>query len=299
MTTISGKTQLVGLLGWPVAHSLSPAMHNAAAAALGLDLAYVPLPVRAEDVATAVRALSALHFLGANVTVPHKQAVIPFLDELDPGARAIGAVNTIVNGQWSIADGQWSTVNGQLLTGHNTDWSGFLADLRELGVEVAGRDCLVLGAGGSARAVAYGLASAGGRVQVLARRPEQAQALVEAIGPQVVGMQGWLNGWPLAELATAVRHTTAPLIVNTTPLGMSPQIDRSPWPDDLPIPSGAFVYDLVYNPATTQLMRQAAAQDCQTANGLGMLLWQGAQAFRLWTGHTPDTTIMRAALLAG
>lgn len=273
-------------------------MHNAAAAALGLDLAYVPLPVRAEDVATAVRALSALHFLGANVTVPHKQAVIPFLDELDPGARAIGAVNTIVNGQWSIADGQWSTVNGQLLTGHNTDWSGFLADLRELGVEVVGRDCLVLGAGGSARAVAYGLATAGGRVQVLARRPEQAQALVEAIGSQVVGTEGWLNGWPLAELATAVRHTTAPLIVNTTPLGMSPQIDRSPWPDDLPIPSGAFVYDLVYNPATTQLMRQAAAQGCQTANGLGMLLWQGAQAFCLWTGHTPDPAIMRAALLA-
>jgi shikimate dehydrogenase len=290
--TISGKTQLVGLLGWPVAHSLSPAMHNAAAAALGLDLVYVPLPVRAEDVETAVRALLALHFRGANVTVPHKQAVIPFLDELDPGAKAVGAVNTIVNGQWSM-------VNGQLLTGHNTDWSGFLADLAELGVEVAGRDCLLLGAGGSARAVAYGLATAGGRVQVLARRPEQAQALVEAIGPQVVGMKGWLNGWPLAELATAVSHTTAPLIVNTTPLGMSPHTDRSPWPDDLPLPSGAFVYDLVYNPATTRFMRQAAAAGVSAANGLGMLLWQGAQAFRLWTGHTPDPAIMRAALLSG
>ena len=307
MTTISGKTQLVGLLGWPVAHSLSPAMHNAAAAALGLDLAYVPLPVRGEDVATAVRALSALHFLGANVTVPHKQAAIPFLDELDPGARAIGAVNTIVvnSEQFTVnserltgSNRQSSIVNRQSSIGYNTDWSGFLADLGELAVEVEGRDCLLLGAGGSARAVAYGLAKAGGRVQVLARRPEQAQALVEAIGPQVAGRRGWLNGWPLAELETAVSHTTAPLIVNTTPLGMSPQADRSPWPDDLPLPPGAFVYDLVYNPATTQFMRQAAAQGCQTANGLGMLLWQGAQAFHLWTGYTPDTAIMRAALLS-
>jgi shikimate dehydrogenase len=108
-----------------------------------------------------------------------------------------------------------------------------------------------------------------------------------------------LNGWPLAELATAVSHTTAPLIVNTTPLGMSPHTDRSPWPDDLPLPSGAFVYDLVYNPATTRFMRQAAAAGVSAANGLGMLLWQGAQAFRLWTGHTPDPAIMRAALLSG
>ncbi|MGB4872323.1 MAG: hypothetical protein WBP47_19875, partial [Candidatus Promineifilaceae bacterium] len=188
--TISGKTQLLGLLGWPVAHSFSPAMHNAAAAALGLDVVYVPLPVRPEDVGTAVSALPALGFLGANVTVPHKQAVIPFLDELEPGAKAIGAVNTIVVGR-STANSEPPTPNTlhsprsnpPSLHGHNTDWTGFLADLADLGVAVNGRDCLILGAGGSARAVAYALAAAGGRVQVLARRGAQAQELVAAIGP--------------------------------------------------------------------------------------------------------------------
>ena len=309
--TISGKTQLLGLLGWPVAHSLSPAMHNAAAAVLGLDVVYVPLPVRPEDVGTAVSALPALGFLGVNVTVPHKQAVIPFLDDLEPGAKAIGAVNTIViqqstnnneqltatNLQSSISNPQSPVSSLQSLTGHNTDWTGFLADLAEWGVEVNGRDCLILGAGGSARAVAYALAQAGGRVQVLARRSAQAQELVEAIGPHLPRpLAGWLNAWPLSELATAVAHTTAPLIVNTTPVGMSPHVEASPWRAAVPFPPDAFVYDLIYNPATTILMRQAQAAGCRTANGLGMLLWQGAKAFELWTGCTPDTAVMRAAL---
>ena len=309
--TISGKTQLLGLLGWPVAHSFSPAMHNAAAAALGLDVVYVPLPVRPEDVGTAVAALPALGILGVNVTVPHKQAVIPFLDELEPGAKAIGAVNTIVvnlstadnepptpnNLQSPISNLQSPAPSPPSLHGHNTDWTGFLADLADWGVAVNGRDCLILGAGGSARAVAYALAVSGGRVQVLARRGAQAQELVAAIGPHVPRPPiGWLNAWPLAELATAVAHTTAPLIVNTTPLGMTPHTDASPWPADLPIPPDAFVYDLVYNPATTKLMRQAQTCGCRTANGLGMLVWQGAKAFELWTGQTPDVAVMRAAL---
>jgi shikimate dehydrogenase len=182
---ISGKTELVGLLGWPVSHSFSPAMHNGAAAALGLDLVYVPLPVQPEDLATAVAALPALHFLGVNVTIPHKETIIPYLDELDPAVRAIGAVNTVVVSQKSEVGSRKSEVGSQKsevrsrklevgsqqaslvvgrpsLVGHNTDWSGFLADLAQLGVAVDGRDCLILGAGGSARAVAYGLHRAGG-----------------------------------------------------------------------------------------------------------------------------------------
>ncbi|MBP6468971.1 MAG: shikimate dehydrogenase [Chloroflexi bacterium] len=305
--TISGKTQLLGLLGWPVAHSFSPAMHNAAAAALGLDVVYVPLPVRPEDVGTAVSALPALGFLGVNVTVPHKQAVIPLLHDLEPGAAAIGAVNTIVMQQLTKNNEQLTTRHLQSPIsnpqspispiGYNTDWTGFLADLADLGVAVNGRDCLILGAGGSARAVAYALAVVGGRVQVLARRSAQAQELVAAIGPHVPRpLIGWLNAWPLAELATAVAHTTAPLIVNTTPLGMTPHTDDSPWPADLPIPPDAFVYDLVYNPTTTKLMRQAQTCGCRAANGLGMLVWQGAKGFELWTGQTPDVAVMRAAL---
>jgi shikimate dehydrogenase len=311
---ISGKTQLIGLIGWPVEHSFSPAMHNAAAADLGLDFVYVALPVRPGDVETAVRGLAALGFRGVNVTIPHKQAVMPFLHEIAAGARAIGAVNTIVvnrgqfavgSGQGAVDSGQWTGERSQSsiftlqssskLVGYNTDWSGFLADLTARGVEVDGRSCLILGAGGSARGVAYGLARAGGQVQVLARRVEQAQTLVDEIGPRVDGA-GWLNAWPLRELETAVRAATAPLIVNTTPLGMSPHVETSVWPDDLAFPAGAFAYDLVYNPVETRFIRQAQAAGCQSANGLGMLLHQGAQAFALWTGREANLAVMAAAL---
>jgi shikimate dehydrogenase len=301
---ISGKTQLIGLIGWPVSHSFSPAMHNAAAADLGLDFVYVAMPVHPDDVETAVRGLPALGFRGFNVTVPHKQAVMPFLDEIEAGAKAIGAVNTIViSKQYSVNSEQSPTPNPQSpipsLTGYNTDWSGFLADLEGMNVEVSSRSCLVLGAGGSARAVAYGLAQAGGQVQVLARRVAQAQQLVAEIAPHIDG-DGWLNAWPLAELETAVRATanaaTAPLIINTTPLGMSPNVETSVWPDDLAFPAGSFAYDLVYNPATTRFMQQAQAAGCQAANGLGMLLHQGAQAFAKFTGQEPDLDVMRKAL---
>lgn len=290
---INGRTQLIGLIGWPVSHSFSPTMHNAAAAAAGLDYVYVPLPVRPEDVDTAVPALPALGFRGVNVTIPHKQAVMPLLDEIDPAATAIGAVNTIVVEQGSKGAGG----EGRMV-GYNTDWSGFLADLAALGVPVKGRDCLVLGAGGSARAAAYGLASAGGQVQILARRSEQARQLVTDLTPclRAITHEGWLTSWPLVELKTAVAATTAPLIVNTTPLGMSPQVDTSPWPDALPFPAGAFVYDLVYNPRQTRLMQQAQNASCGTANGLGMLVQQGALAFQLWTGVMPDVEIMKAEI---
>lgn len=283
---INGKTQLIGVIGWPVSHTFSPAMHNAAAAALGLNWVYVPLPVQPGEVETAVRGLAAAGFRGINITVPHKQAVIPLLDVVETGAQAIGAVNTIV-----FARRDDGSVR---LIGHNTDWSGFLADLAALDVAVAGRDCLVLGAGGSARAVAFALAQAGGRVQVLARRREQAAELVAAIAPHVD--QGTLVAGELAGLKTAVSNTTAPLIVNTTPLGMTPNPDTTPWPATIPFPSGSFVYDLVYNPRQTKLMQQAEAAGVGNSNGLGMLVQQGAYAFKLWTGEQPDVAIMRQAI---
>jgi shikimate dehydrogenase len=282
---IQGSSRLIGLIGWPVAHSRSPAMHNAAAQALGLDWVYVPLPVRPEHLPTAVSALYALGFRGVNVTVPHKQAVLPLLDRLDVGAQAIGAVNTIVIEE-----------NGRL-TGYNTDWTGFQADLESQHIAVNGRDCLVLGAGGSARAVVYALARMGGQVQVLARRPQQAAALVADLA---ANMPAHLPGSliqerPLTELPHATAQTESPLIVNTTPLGMVPHPERSIWPDDLPFPAGSFIYDLVYNPAQTRLMTQAQRSHCRASNGLGMLLHQGAQAFLLWTGHRPDLAVMAQA----
>lgn len=283
---INGRTQLVGIIGNPVGHSLSPAMHNAAARALGLNLAYVPLPVPPEGLALAVRALPLLGFLGVNVTVPYKQTARLLLDEVEAGAQAIGAINTIVVQR---LDG-----GGTKLRGFNTDWSGFLADLDEQGVDVNGRDCVILGAGGSARAVVYGLLTRGARVQVLARRRAQAEQLTASLLPYAA--DGVLAAEALAQLPTVAAAAAAPLIVNTTPLGMSPIVDRSVWPDGVAFPDGAIAYDLVYNPAETRFMQQAQAAGCRAINGLGMLLHQGAVAFALWTGVQPDVAVMRGAL---
>lgn len=281
------RSYLVGIIGWPVAHSKSPAMHHAAAAALKLDLSYVPFPVRAADLVTAVKVLPALGFRGVNVTVPHKEAVISLLNEVDPAAQAIGAVNTIVVETSPSAGGQ--------LWGFNTDWSGFLANLADLGVDVAGKHCFVLGAGGSARAVVYGLAKAGSRVDIFARRLEQALKVVGDLASLFPAAR--LRAYDWSELTTRVAQSPAgSLIVNTTPLGMSPKPGESPWPSNLDFPPEAFIYDLVYNPAETRLIQQARSAGCQSANGLGMLLHQGAEAFRLWTGLDPSLQIMASAI---
>ncbi len=280
MAMINGKTQLTGLIGWPVAHSFSPAMQNAALTALRLNWVYVPLPVPPSGVGEAVRGLSSLGFRGVNVTVPHKQSVMPFLDGITPAARAIGAVNTITVEQET----------GHLL-GSNTDWRGFLSDLLAQDIEVRGRDCFVLGAGGSARAIVYGLNQAGGLVTLLARRVDQARSLAEDLGGKSVQ-----NVRSLEELGAAAEAVDAPLIVNTTPLGMSPKENLSVWPDNVPLPNDSFVYDLVYNPAETRLMRQAKAAGCRASNGLGMLLHQGAASLTQWSGLEPDLAIMERAL---
>lgn len=280
---IDGRTELVGLIGHPVAHSYSPAMHNAAAAALDLNLAYVPLPVSPERLPEAIRGLVALGFRGFNVTVPHKEAVMPHLDAIFPAARIIGAVNTVVVGD-----------NGRLI-GFNTDWSGFLTDLESRRQALYGRDCLVLGAGGSARAVVYALLRRGSRVTVLSRRPEQAQRLVAELGaafPDAVAAVASLD-----EVAQVAAHHDEPILINTTPLGMAgAYAGQSPWPDGAPFPPGAFVYDLVYNPRETPFMSQALGAGRPAVNGLGMLVQQAVEAFEVLTGRRPDPAVMRRAI---
>jgi shikimate dehydrogenase len=283
---INGETQLTGLIGWPVAHTFSPAMHNAAALQLGLNMAYLAMPVHPNDLAEAVRGLPALGFKGFNVTVPHKQAILPLLDYVEQGAAIIGAVNTVViNPHPGGPPQRWH------LTGHNTDWLGFLADLAALDVPVKGRDCLVLGAGGSARAIIYALAKAGAKVHLIARRIEQAQALATDFAAVAS-----LHLADLDTLPSRAAGLTAPLIVNATPLGMSPNDRSSIWPDPLPFPDGAFIYDLVYNPRHTKLMHQAESASCANTNGLGMLLHQGLLAFQLWTGEKPHIETMKKVL---
>ncbi|MCB0045743.1 MAG: shikimate dehydrogenase [Caldilineaceae bacterium] len=273
----------VGLLGWPVSHSVSPAMHNAAFAELGLDdWRYVTLPVPPEPSARileAVLGLRALGLRGANVTVPHKQAVIPTLDELTPAARAMGAVNTI----WIEEDRLW---------GDNTDGPGFVADLRQHAVDPAGKTALVLGAGGSARAVVYGLADAGCRaIVILNRTVGKAEALAETM-QQLFPACAISAGRMVADLA---RCADADLVINCTSLGMTPNVTSMPWSADIPFRAGQVVYDLVYNPAETRLLRKASEDGAQAVGGLGMLVMQGALAFARWTGRPAPGDVMRKA----
>ena len=289
---IDGHTQLVGLIGWPVKHSLSPAMHNAAFDALGLNWHYVPLPVPPGQVDAAVRGLAALGFRGANVTVPHKQAVMPALDSIAPNASVLGAVNTLVVGR--RADGM------PVIGGYNTDAHGFVGALRQGGFEPEeGESAVVVGAGGAARAVVFGLLWSGtGEIAVLNRTPERAQALVSDLGSR----HEWsarLRALPLTPETLIETARAADLLVNATTVGMWPHVDGSVWPDSVPIPSHLTVFDLVYSPLETRLLRQARKSGARAIDGLGMLVRQGALAFDLWTNQGLEVTeiaaLMRAA----
>ena len=281
MIEIDGQTRLLGIVGWPIEHTLSPAMHNAAFAALGMNWAYLALPVPPRQLGTALLGMVALGFRGGNVTVPHKQAVMPYLNDITKSAQAIGAVNTIVVKE-----------NGRMV-GHNTDWMGFLAALREKSFEPRGRRALVLGAGGAARAVAYALARSGRQVVILNRTLLRAQALVEHLAPSVPASS--LSSRPLSHDALAEEAARADLLVNTTPVGMWPHEEASLWPDTVPFPHDLVTCDLIYRPRETKLLRQARRAGAEIINGMGMLVRQGALAFRLWTGHPPPLEVMRAA----
>jgi shikimate dehydrogenase len=285
---IDGHTQLVGLIGWPVEHSLSPVMHNAAFDALGLNWCYVPLPVPPGQVEAAVHGLAALGFRGANVTVPHKQAVMPALDSIAPNARALGAVNALV-----IERGAGGS---SVIGGYNTDAEGFVGALREGGFEPEdGGNTVVVGAGGAARAVVFGLLDSGnGQIVVLNRTLDRAQALVSDLGSR----HEWssrLRALPLTPETLVESASAADLLVNATIIGMWPQVDDSVWPNGVPIPSGLTVFDLVYNPLQTRLLRQAGESGARPISGLRMLVRQGALALEMWTGESAPVEVMRVA----
>ena len=275
---LSGRTRVVALLGYPVEHSRSPAMHNAAFEALGLDYRYVAFAVAPTALWDAVTGLRALGIVGANVTIPLKELVMPLLDEVSTDARIIGAVNTIV-----CRDGR--------LIGHNTDARGFLRSLREdTGVTVKGGRFLVVGAGGAARAVAVGLAMSGARAVVVANRSvSRAHGMVRRLRRLFPAVE-WM-GRPLEALPSA---RTMRAVIQCTSVGMRSD-DPSPVPLHWLEPQVA-VYDLIYH-ARTALVREAQAIGAPCAGGLGMLLHQGALAFTLWTGRRPPVEVMRRALV--
>jgi shikimate dehydrogenase len=283
---IDGHTHLVGLMAWPIGHTLSPAMHNAAFDALGLNWRYIPLPVHPTQVETAVHGLVALGFQGCNVTVPHKQAVISVLDSIAPDAQAFGAVNTIV-----VERNEDGTA---VIRGDNTDYTGFVASLRSEGFEPEGKKVVVVGAGGGARAVVFGLLRAGvDEVLVSDLVPEQVQALVTGLA------DARLRTLPATTEMLIESARVADLLVNATPMGMSPKVDASIWPDDVRFPSYLTVFDLVYNPLETKLLKQAKRVGAHAIAGLDMLIRQGALSFEMWTGVEPPIEVMRAACEAG
>ncbi|MBI3763829.1 MAG: shikimate dehydrogenase, partial [Chloroflexi bacterium] len=218
-------------------------------------------------------------YAGANVTVPHKEAIIPLIDGLTPVAEAIGAVNAIVKrGEAIYASSR--------LIGHNTDAAGLLADLQSCEVSISNRPVVILGAGGAARAAVAACAGVGAEIRVISRRREQAESL-QRIAP--IEVFDWT---PLGFLQAC---DDCALILNTTPLGMTPNTETSAWLDGTPFPPEAFVYDLVYHPAETRFVRQARAAGLRASTGLGMLIEQGALSFELWTGKSAPRSIMRAA----
>jgi shikimate dehydrogenase len=275
---ISGKTKICGLIGDPVEHTMSPAMHNAAFRKLGLDYIYIPFRVKPEELPRAVAGLKALNVRGFNVTIPHKVSVIPLLDGLDPLADKIGAVNTVVN-----KDGE--------LRGYNTDASGFLRALLGRGIEPRDKNIVILGAGGAARAISYILAEEGAHLTILNRKLELdwaeniGQLIREDLGREVRVME-----LTPRRLATALEG--AGILVNATSVGMSPAGGKSPVPARL-LHRRLVVFDIVYNPIMTRLLREAREAGARVIGGVDMLAWQGALAFEKWTSQAAPLALMR------
>jgi shikimate dehydrogenase len=270
------KIKRIYLLGYPLGHSISPAMHNAALQSCGLrGWRYEKLALPPDQMSAMQEALRAADCLGANVTIPYKQTIIPLLDELSATARQIGAVNTVVK-----RDGK--------LIGENTDAPGFLQSLREHRIHPRHALAIIFGAGGAAAAVAFALANAGARQLVIINRTATRGAdLADRLNSCFPSLELAVNWWePLSH---------ANIIVNATAMGMAPQTDASPLPPGRTIPRGAVVFDLVYSPPETKLLREAANAGARCVGGLEMLIYQGAVSFQMWTGHEAPLPVMQAA----
>ena len=276
---ITGKTKLLGVIGAPIAHSLSPIIQNAALHAAGLDYVYAALPVRADALASAVRGLYDAGIAGFNVTIPFKTAIIPLMDALSEDARRIQAVNTVV-----VEDGR--------LVGHNTDVAGFLAGFAERGIALTGKNAVLIGAGGAARAALWGLLRSNiSAITIGVRTAAKGAALAADFAAD-----GAVQACAFDDPAFARALATADIVVQTTPLGMTPHTDAMPPVDMAALKDDAVLYDLIYTPAETRFLREARARGCETINGETMLVAQGAEAFHLWTGKRPDVELMKRVL---
>lgn len=272
---INAATRLCAVYGSPIAHSASPAMHNAAFAALGLNWRYLAFEVDPKNLRTAIAGAKAMGFAGLNLTVPHKLLAVEMMDALDESAKKWGAVNTVL-------------FNEHGATGFNTDADAIVTSLREdLKVELGGAKVLLLGAGGAGRTAALKLASAQVAELFLVNRT---QSKTEEIASEIQ------RQFPEVKVSTAYPKNGVNLVLNATSLGLKPG-DASPLDEkQFSLHQASAVYDMIYRPAETALLKAAKAAGCKTANGLGMLLHQGAKAFEIWTGQPVPVAVMRRAL---
>lgn len=269
---VSGKTKIIGIFGYPIEHTLSPLMHNAAFKTLGLDICYVAFRVLPEELREGVRAIKSLNLPGVNITVPHKEKVIPLLDKINEEASFIGAVNTIVNSEG-------------ILTGYNTDGRGFISALSEKKISIENKDILILGAGGASRAISYYLSEKASRLSLFDIDKSKAERLIGDLN------KIRNNAFFLDNIKDIGRPD---IIINATPLGLKSE-DALPLSPDS-IASEMVVCDLVYK--NTSFLQEAEKKGARTIDGSGMLLWQGILAFELWTGVKPPVDVMRKALLS-
>jgi len=279
---ITGQTKLLGVIGYPVGHSLSPIMHNAAIAALGVDYAYLPFAIHPQDLQRAVDGLFAIGVEGFSVTIPHKQAIMPLLGQVSPIAEAVGAVNTV-----------WRTESGW--KGSNTDVAGFLAPLQELQRDWSQTIAVILGNGGAARAVVAGCAQLGcAQIQVVGRDPEKLEDFVCRWQDSPLRVSLQVYSWH--QLPDLLPH--AGLLVNSTPIGMAPAIEKSPLSlaEIERLPANLIAYDLIYTPNPTLFLQQASQRGATSIDGLEMLVRQGATALELWLKQPVPIAIMRQAL---
>ncbi len=280
---ITGTTQLLGVIGYPIKHSLSPVMHNAAIEQLGLDYAYVPLSINPEHLSKAIAGLEVIGWQGFNVTIPHKQTIMAHLTEISPMAQAVGAVNTV----WRTAAG-WA--------GDNTDITGFVTPLRLLKKNWPKAVAIVLGCGGSARAVVAGLQQLGvGEIWVVGRDLDKLAQFQASWKNSPLTVDLRVCSWEQLEQLLP----QANLVVNCTPIGMAPQQTSSPLSaaQIAKLPVSAIVYDLIYTPRPTELLKMASEHGCDAIDGLEMLIYQGAAALKIWVGREASVDVMRQAVL--
>lgn len=276
---IKVSTKNLGIIGYPIGHTLSPVMQMAAIKAADLDYNYIAIPVQAGRLIPAVEGLRSLDFRGWNVTIPLKSLITNMLDALDADAKMIGAVNTVVN-------------DGGMLTGYNTDVTGFVKALSEVDFMPDECNAVVLGAGGAARAIIWGLCKRNaGHIAVGVRNPEKYKSIIEDFE---VFDDIEIFHWESDEFKKQMEQ--ADILINTTPLGMTPNVDEMPPVDISLLPEGALVYDAIYSPAKTKFLAKAEELGYPILNGMTMLLYQGVEAFRLFTGVEPDEKVMLQAL---